>query len=51
MTGASTDLRELVREIPDFPKEGVGFKDITPLLADPGALRAPCGGSPSMRGR
>ena len=31
-------LRELVREIPDFPKPGIAFKDITPLLADPGAL-------------
>ncbi len=40
MTRAETDLRGLVREIPDFPKEGVGFKDITPLLADPRALRA-----------
>ncbi len=35
-----SDLREFVREIPDFPQEGVGFKDITPLLADPHALRA-----------
>ena len=33
-------LRRLVREIPDFPREGIGFKDITPLLADPGALQA-----------
>jgi adenine phosphoribosyltransferase len=39
-TGVSPDLRALIREIPDFPKEGVGFKDITPLLADPRALRA-----------
>jgi adenine phosphoribosyltransferase len=31
-------LRELVREIPDFPRPGIGFKDITPLLADPDAL-------------
>jgi adenine phosphoribosyltransferase len=31
-------LRELVREIPDFPRPGVGFKDITPLLADARAL-------------
>ena len=29
-----------MREIPDFPKEGVGFKDITPLPADPRALKA-----------
>ncbi len=40
MIQATTDLRALVREIPDFPKEGVGFKDITPLLADPRALQA-----------
>jgi adenine phosphoribosyltransferase len=31
-------LRGLIREIPDFPTPGIGFKDITPLLADPGAL-------------
>ncbi len=34
-----TDLREYIREIPDFPKPGIGFKDITPLLLDPRALR------------
>jgi adenine phosphoribosyltransferase len=27
-------LKEFIRDIPDFPKEGVTFKDITPLLAD-----------------
>ncbi|HUH08683.1 MAG TPA: adenine phosphoribosyltransferase [Egibacteraceae bacterium] len=31
-------LRESVRDIPDFPKPGVVFKDITPLLADPTAF-------------
>lgn len=31
-------LRELVREIPDFPKPGVAFKDLTPLLADASAF-------------
>jgi adenine phosphoribosyltransferase len=31
-------LRGLIREIPDFPRPGVGFKDITPLLADPEGL-------------
>ena len=31
-------LRSLIREIPDFPRPGVGFKDITPLLADPVAF-------------
>ncbi len=39
MTTASADLRSLVREIPDFPREGIAFKDITPLLADPRALK------------
>jgi adenine phosphoribosyltransferase len=28
-------LKDLIRDIPDFPKPGVVFKDITPLLADP----------------
>jgi adenine phosphoribosyltransferase len=27
-------LRELIRDVPDFPQQGVVFKDITPLLAD-----------------
>jgi adenine phosphoribosyltransferase len=31
-------LRGLIRDIPDFPKPGIVFKDITPLLADPAAL-------------
>jgi adenine phosphoribosyltransferase len=33
------DLRTLVREVPDFPEPGVGFKDISPLLLDAEALR------------
>ena len=33
-------LREKIRVIPDFPKEGIAFKDITPLLANPDALHA-----------
>jgi adenine phosphoribosyltransferase len=32
------DLRLLIREIRDFPRPGIGFKDITPLLADADAL-------------
>ncbi|MBP5236844.1 MAG: adenine phosphoribosyltransferase [Clostridia bacterium] len=28
------DLKSLVRSIPDFPKEGILFRDITPLIAD-----------------
>jgi adenine phosphoribosyltransferase len=36
--GPQEGLRDLIREIPDFPRPGIGFKDITPLLADPQAL-------------
>ncbi|HEY1592925.1 MAG TPA: adenine phosphoribosyltransferase [Solirubrobacteraceae bacterium] len=32
------DLRAFIRDIPDFPKPGIVFKDITPLLLDPRAL-------------
>ena len=32
-------LVNLIREIPDFPKEGIGFKDITPLLKDGPAFK------------
>lgn len=32
-------LRAKVREVPDFPRAGIQFKDITPLLADAGAWR------------
>jgi adenine phosphoribosyltransferase len=32
------DLRTRVREVPDWPEPGVGFKDISPLLRDPEAL-------------
>jgi adenine phosphoribosyltransferase len=34
------DLRSRIRDIPDFPKPGIVFKDITPLLLDPAALDA-----------
>ncbi len=33
------DLTHYIRDIPDFPKPGILFKDITPLLADPAAFR------------
>jgi adenine phosphoribosyltransferase len=33
------DLREKIRDIPDFPKRGIVFKDIMPLLADAEALQ------------
>ncbi|MEI8104948.1 MAG: adenine phosphoribosyltransferase [Actinomycetes bacterium] len=35
----TVDLRTKIREVPDFPSPGVGFKDITPLLADAAALK------------
>jgi adenine phosphoribosyltransferase len=40
----AADLRALIREIPDFPKPGIGFKDITPVLADPAGLDAAVSG-------
>jgi adenine phosphoribosyltransferase len=36
----SLDLRAFIRDIPDFPKPGIGFKDITPVMADSRALDA-----------
>ncbi len=32
-------LKSVIRDIPDFPKEGIVFKDITPLLANADALK------------
>lgn len=32
-------IQSFIREIPDFPKPGITFRDITPLLQDPEALR------------
>jgi adenine phosphoribosyltransferase len=34
------DWAALIRDVPDFPIEGVLFKDITPLLRDPAGFRA-----------
>ena len=34
------DLREFIRDIPDFPKPGIVFKDISPLLLDATAFDA-----------
>jgi adenine phosphoribosyltransferase len=36
----AVDLDALVRDIPDFPKPGIVFKDITPVLASPAGLDA-----------
>ena len=33
------DLKEYIRDVPDFPQPGILFKDITPLLRHPPALR------------
>ncbi|MCC7344493.1 MAG: adenine phosphoribosyltransferase [Deltaproteobacteria bacterium] len=33
------DLKKIVRDIPDFPKPGIIFKDITPLLQNPEAYK------------
>jgi adenine phosphoribosyltransferase len=37
---ATIELRDYIRDIPDFPKPNIVFKDITPLLAHPEAFRA-----------
>lgn len=34
------DLERFIRDIPDFPKPGIVFKDITPMLGDGAALRS-----------
>ncbi|MBN2343881.1 MAG: adenine phosphoribosyltransferase [Deltaproteobacteria bacterium] len=33
------DLKSIIRDVPDFPKPGILFKDITPLLKHPAALK------------
>ncbi|PZG20797.1 adenine phosphoribosyltransferase [Nonomuraea aridisoli] len=40
MTELSTMILERIRDVPDYPRPGVVFKDITPLLADPVAMAA-----------
>jgi adenine phosphoribosyltransferase len=34
-SSASPDLRRWIRDIPDFPKPGILFRDLTPLMRDP----------------
>jgi adenine phosphoribosyltransferase len=34
------DFKSLIRDVPDFPKKGIVFKDITPLLKDPKGFQA-----------
>jgi adenine phosphoribosyltransferase len=38
-SGATLDLRDRVRDVPDFPKPGIVFKDLMPLVADPAYFR------------
>ena len=38
MSSDAADLRALIRDIPDFPKPGILFRDLTPLLGDAEAL-------------
>ena len=33
------DLRALIQDVPDFPKPGIVFKDLTPLFLDPAGLQ------------
>jgi adenine phosphoribosyltransferase len=39
-TQAVQAIYRAIRDVPDFPKPGILFKDITPLLLDPGAFRS-----------
>ena len=40
MTTAQIDIKKIIRDIPDFPKKGILFKDITPVLSHPEAFRS-----------
>jgi adenine phosphoribosyltransferase len=39
VTADTVDLKSFIRDVPDFPKPGIVFKDITPLLSDGPAFR------------
>jgi len=43
-SSTAINLRDYIRDIPDFPKPGIVFKDITPLLADGDAFAASISG-------
>jgi len=38
------DLRQVIRDVPDFPKPGILFKDITPVLENPAAFASAVAG-------
>ena len=40
MAATSIDPAAFIKDVPDFPKKGIVFKDITPLLGDPAAFAA-----------
>ena len=40
MSGGKVNFKDLIREVPDFPKPGISFKDITTLLQDGPGLKA-----------
>ena len=40
MSADAVDLKRYIRDVPDFPKPGILFRDVTPLLADAQAFRA-----------
>lgn len=42
--GLDAQLRSLVRDVPDFPKPGILFRDLTPLMRDPAAWELVLGG-------
>ena len=48
MSPELSQLRALVRDIPDFPTPGIVFKDITPVLLDPAGLAMAVGGLAEM---
>ena len=39
MLTSAMDLKQIIRSFPDWPKSGVVFRDIMPLLKDPQALK------------
>jgi adenine phosphoribosyltransferase len=47
MIGEQADLKALIRTVPDFPKPGIQFRDITTCCSTPPASRRRSSGSPS----